>query len=303
MRKRIIIGWMLSVILIGIMGVTAEWTGIRELIFPEMAALLTGSFLVPQRPWNVPHGIYTLEMGAAAIAGVLISREIDTPLYFKVLLATALVFGMLFLSRTTMFPAISACALPVLIGTTEYIYVAAVVVIACVCDWGNWIMERTNLMEKRAFEPVDRDPGHWVRMLLLFAGALLLPMLTGFKYMAAPPLIVAFVTLSSPGSRKKNPPFSTILLFTGAALIGFICRRLSDSTVLPETVCIISAAAGVWILFSLMRRFFPPAAAIAILPFLLPAEGLWKYPPEILAGITLLYVAAQVVSVWEERPS
>ena len=78
---------------------------------------------------------------------------------------------------------------------------------------------------------------------------------------------------------------------------------LSDGTILPETVCIMAAAAAAWFLFSLTSRFFPPAAAIAVLPFLLPSEGLWKYPLEILAGISLFYAAARIVSAWDHKLS
>lgn len=301
MKKRIVIGWGISLILIGVMSLAAELTGIRELIFPEMAALLTGSFLVKQRPWNVDHGGYTLVMSLSALAGFLVSRYLAAPLYFKVLLAAALVFGILLLSRRAMVPAISACALPVLIGTTEWIYVLSVVVIASVCDLGNYLMERSKLMEEKEYQPGNRNAAHWGRMLLIFAAVLLIPMLTGLKYMIAPPLIVAFVALSAPGGRDTNPPLLTIFLFTGTALIGFCCRILFEETLLPETICVMFAAAGAWVLFSATRRFFPPAAAIAILPFLLPSDGLWKYPLEIFSGITILYFAACLVSFWENR--
>lgn len=301
MERRTVVGWSVSLLLIGLMSLAAELTGIRELIFPEIAALLTGSFLVRQRPWNVDHGVYTLIMSLAAMAGFLISRYVAAPLYFKVLLAAAAVFGLLLLSRRAMLPAISACALPVLIGTTEWIYVVSVAIIAGVCDLGNYLMEQTGLMVPGKYSAVRRNPAHWGRMLLAFAAVLLIPMLTGFKYMIAPPLIVAYVALSGKGGRDANPPVPTILLFTGTALAGFICRSLFEATPLPETVCVMAAAAGAWGLFALTKRYFPPAAAIAILPFLLPAEGLWKYPLEIFAGITLLYSAAWVVSLRETK--
>ena len=301
MEKRTVVGWSVSLLLIGPMSLAAELTGIRELIFPEIAALLTGSFLVRQRPWNVDHGMYTLVMSLAALAGFLISRYVAAPLYFKVLLAVAVVFGLLLMSRRAMLPAISACALPVLIGTTEWLYVVSVVIIAGACDLGNAVMERADLMAEKEYTPVKRNPVHWGRMLLVFAVALLIPMLTGFKYMIAPPLIVAFVALSGAGGRDANPPLPTILLFTGTALAGFICRSLFEATPLPETVFVMLAAAGAWGLLVLTKRYFPPAAAIAILPFLLPVEGLWQYPLEIFAGITLLYFAAWVVSLREAK--
>lgn len=301
MKKKTIAGWIISLVLIGLMAQTAELSGIRELIFPEMAALLTGSFLMKQRPWNVKHGMYTLIMSLSAFAGILISRYAGTPLYFKVLLATAAVFAILFLSRMTMLPAISACVLPVLIGSTAWIYVASVAIIAGICDLGNAVMEQTGLMMKKEYEPVKRNAAHWAVMLMVFAVVLLLPMGTGFHYMVAPPLIVAFVTLSGTTVREVHPPVQTILLFTGTALAGYFCRILSDGTVLPETFWIVAAAACAWTLFTLTGRFFPPASALAVLPFLLPEEGLWQYPFEVLAGIALLYLAACVADALEKK--
>ncbi|MBR2736970.1 MAG: hypothetical protein IKD86_06645 [Firmicutes bacterium] len=294
-------GFMISLLIMGLMALAAELTGRQEIIFPETAALLTGSFLVQRRPWNVRHGIYTLEMSLCALTGIVISRYMDTPLYFKVLLAVILVSCLLILTRTTMLPAISASALPILIGTTDFIYVAAVIVIAAVCDLGNYLMENKMMMDPVGYFPARPDVGHWIRMIFIFALALTVPMLSGFKFMAAPPMIVAFVAFSTPGNLKGNRPVRMVLLFTGAALTGYLCRSLADGTVLPATVCVMIAAAAVWTLLRLLKRFFPPAAAIGILPFILPEEGLWKYPLEIMVGIILLYAAAALLSLWEEK--
>ncbi len=294
-------GFMISLIIMGFMALTAQMTGRQEIIFPETAALLTGSFLVQRRPWNVRHGIYTLEMSLCALAGIVISRYMDTPLYFKILLAVILVSCLLILTRTTMLPAVSACALPVLIGTTDYIYVGAVLVIAAVCDFGNYLMEKGDLMDSQQYFPGEPGTMHWIRLLVVFALFLMIPMLTGYKFMVAPPMIVAYIAFSAPGNLKMNRPVRMVILFTGAALIGFVCRSLADGTVLPVTVCVMIAAAAVWTLLRLLKRFFPPAAAIGILPFILPGEDLWKYPLQIMAGILLLYTAAFLLSLWEKK--
>ena len=299
MKKIMCIKWILSLVVMGGMGLTAELAGIQEIIFPETAALLTGCFLMPGRPWNVPHGIFTMEMGLSALAGILVSRHMQLPLYFKVLTAVIVVFIFLVASRTSLLPAISACALPVLIGTTDWIYVVAVLVIAAVCDLGNAVLERYGMMEVCVYKREKRNYLHWGCMLLVFALVLLLPMMTGLKFMVAPPLIVAFVSLCGPGNLKKNRPAGTVILFTGTACIGFFCSILSKGSILPQTVCIMIAAAGAWLLFSVMKRYFPPAAAIGVLPFLLPSEDLWKYPLEIMAGILFLYFAAWVVTIYE----
>lgn len=293
-KRKFALGLVISIVLIGIMGLVAGLTGKTEIIFPETAALLTGSFLVNKRPWNVPHGIWTLEMSLCALAGILISRYVELPLYFKILIAVAAVIILLAAGRTGMTPTVSACALPVLIGTTDWIYVIAVIVISAVCDAGSAIAERAGLTEPRTYVREGRPLTHWLLLYVLFAAVLTVAVATGLKFMAAPPLIVAYIGLCGPGALQIHRPVRTVILFTGTALAGALCCLLSIHTAVPVSVCLMLAAAGAWAICTALHRFFPPAAAIAILPFILPTDVLLIYSPSVCAGIALLYLAAWI---------
>ena len=75
--KRYFIGFFISVIFIGIMAAVSDLIGVTEVIFPEAAALLFGSFIMIRMPWNVRHVTMTAEMTACAAAGLIISRYAD----------------------------------------------------------------------------------------------------------------------------------------------------------------------------------------------------------------------------------
>lgn len=296
MKKNNRTGWLIAVIIMGLMAAASEWTGKEEILFPEMAALVTGSFLMEQRPWNVLHIASTAEMTVCALMGVLISRYAAVPLYFKMLLAVVFVLALFVVSRVEMSPAISACTLPVLLQKTDWIYVAAVLIMALACDLGNLWMEKSSRMKTKEFQPKERNLRLLYLVLPAFAIALTVPMLTGFRFMTAPPLIVAFVTLCGQGALTKNRPPATIFLFSVEAWIGFFCRTLAELSGLSPVLFIVISAVLAWMVMVVTKHPFPPASAIAVLPFLLPAEGLWKYPLEVMAGISVFYLMAFLVS-------
>lgn len=294
--KRYFIGFFISVIFIGIMAAVSDLIGVTEVIFPEAAALLFGSFIMIRMPWNVRHVTMTAEMTACAAAGLIISRYADMPIYFKMLLAAAIVFVMLTVGGNTLTPSVSACVLPVLVGTKDWIYIASVFVIAAVCDIGSFIIEKRDTKEsRRRFERRKDMLLLWSRMFAVLAVILLIPGISGELYLTAPPLIVAYIALSGPGMAGRgsaNPPITTFIVFFLTSSAGYLCRLLGDNSPVPVAVCVMAAAATAWIIITVSGHFFPPAAALAVLPFILPAEGLWKYPVEVTAGIVIYYAGA-----------
>ncbi len=300
MKKSQWIGIAASFLVMGAMGFLAEYTNTREFIFPEATALLTGAFLMKKMPWNVRHGMMTVIMTLCAAAGIVISRS-PLPLYVKLACAVAVVILLLGITGTSMTPAVSACALPVLIGTTDWIYVLTVFVLALVCDTGNLAMEHAGLMERQLYVSGKISGMVWLRKYLVFAVILILPAVTEQWYLIVPPLIVAYLALSDEQSLFAQRPVLSVLLFTAASVIGFVCRIIYEESPLPMTLCILLAAAMIWMVFAITRLPFPPAAAIAILPFLLPYDGLWRYPVEVTAGILILLAGSRLVIAWNRR--
>lgn len=78
--------YFISLVLILAMVSIAEITGEREIIFPEVAALVVGSWVLEKQPWKVSKvGLVGL-MTLCSIVGVLIVRYVNLGLTMEVLI-------------------------------------------------------------------------------------------------------------------------------------------------------------------------------------------------------------------------
>ena len=67
--------YVFSVFMVMLMVGIAEWTGEKEIIFPEMAALAVGLWVIDKRVWKVGRWQLIGLMTAGAVAGVCIVRS------------------------------------------------------------------------------------------------------------------------------------------------------------------------------------------------------------------------------------
>ena len=72
--------YVFSVFMVMLMVGIAEWTGEKEIIFPEMAALAVGLWVIDKRVWKVGRWQLIGLMTAGAVAGVCIVRYSTLPL-------------------------------------------------------------------------------------------------------------------------------------------------------------------------------------------------------------------------------
>ena len=126
MEHRKLTRYLISLMMILIMVGLAEWTNEKEILFPEMTALIIGLLIIDKRVWNVKRWQIILLMTLGAVAGICIVRY--SPLPYVVNLCAAFVFAgaSLLISRATLIPLISACVLPVLLHTESIVYPIAV---------------------------------------------------------------------------------------------------------------------------------------------------------------------------------
>lgn len=285
---------------LAVMLLAVAMSGEQEILFPEIFAVAVGAWICPRQPWRVSRLQLCLLMGAASAAGVLLVRFGPALLYLRILLGFFIAAGLLLLTGSTFVPVVSACILPVLLSTESWIYPAAVVVLSVLAAAGQWSLEKLGLREperqpSRVFAARVSRRGllHWGALLLCVAIFAAVPALTGQVYLIAPPLLVAFVELSHPESPARRRSVRILLLFGGAALLGTAVRLFLRETLgLPLVLCGLVAAVAMLLLFFSSDVFFPPVAAASFLPFLLPAEGLWKYPIELCLGGAVLFSAA-----------
>ena len=100
----------------------SQWLNEPEIIFPEITALTIGSWLAPKQVWKTSPIKLILLILIYAILGVLMVRYIDLFLELKIIVAFTICSVGLLISKTTFAPLISACILPILMGTESWIY-------------------------------------------------------------------------------------------------------------------------------------------------------------------------------------
>jgi len=299
--KQLVFGTLSLLVVIGIMIFSSEITKEKEIIFPEIAALCVGSFLMPRLIWKTSYFRMVFFITLCAIMGVLIVLYIPLPIWLQVTFAFAVGQIIFFFSGTSVAPMISAVALPVLIQTKSYIYIVSafgLTVIVVICSL---LLEKGHVRPKNEGQKVHMP---WKECVanFIFRTLIALPeayLCTHFdmriKFCIAPPLLVAFTELTT--NRASPPakrPIATIVLFSLCSFIGSACRYVfTIKCGLPLTLAALISMIGVAILMKkILKLVFPPAAAMCILAMLIPEEIVLYYPLEVAAGITYLTVSA-----------
>lgn len=277
----------------------AEYFGVQEIIFPEIAALAFGAWVMEERPWPGPTWTIWFSPTLGALTGVVLLRFLPLSLVALTGLAFVFVLLQLKLSRSSMSPSFSAAILPIITGIHSWAYPAAVFLMTGAIA----LMARAHTQDdptepscpsQRQDEPpsLARSCRHYGKLLFFILIVALFATTWGGLFMMAPPLIVAFIELTHPGSalRQKSMP-RLLLLFTGCALAGAGCIAL--------VTCVFSGpmwlGAGLSLACALaiakrLRLASPPAMALALLPTILPREVLLVYPLQILAGSAIFMV-------------
>ena len=86
----------------------AEWTDEKEILFPEMTALIIGLLIIDKRVWNVKRWQIILLMTLGAAVGICIVRYSPLPYVVNLCAAFAFAGASLLISRATLIPLISA---------------------------------------------------------------------------------------------------------------------------------------------------------------------------------------------------
>lgn len=299
LNKHKIIRYAIAMAVLTLMVGIAEYSGEKEIIFPEMAALTIGLWISNKRVWRIKDWQILVLMTVASIFGLLISLYSPLHLILNILLAFVIAGVIIVLSRSTLYPLISALILPVLLHTTSWIYPIAVFIMACILLIGKSIMQRTRILDKFEYEPSRYPLKSTVFVWLSMAVALLfmtaLGYYTGVIYIIIPPLIVSFVEFVNAKAGFRNRPVLTVLLLFLGAVIGSIFQLVGYYYLhTPMVVVAVLILFTMFALFEWLGKFFAPAGAIAIIPLLIPQEYLLLLPLQVLAGATLFITIAMV---------
>ena len=275
----------------------------KEVIFPEITAVAIGALAAPKQSWNVSRLRLLLTITAAAIIGVGLVF-VPIPPVIKVPLAMVCAVACVTASKTEFLPAVSACVLPVLLGTKSPVYIGSVVVMTSLILLAQLILEKCGLREKSVFTPVQPDKQLFALRIRQIAAAsviCMIPLLTKEIFFIAPPLIVAFFEMSKPNSKllERSPQAASLMIL--ASVSGVLSRFvLTEKLGLPLAVSAALSCAVILAAVCRMKLYFPPCGAIATLPFIIPEGALLRFPFEIAAG-TLVFIAAAFALSKERR--
>lgn len=293
---RYALAWTAIALMIGIAGKLGE----KEIIFPEMAALAIGLWIIDKRVWKVTGGQLIGLMTLGAVAGVCIVRYSPLPLACNIYLAFAFAAACLLLCRATLIPLISACVLPVLLNTGEWIYPLSVCTLSVILTGGRKLMERYGL--RSAYPPipslVSRKNGiiRWLSMSAYLFLVSLLAIGTLNFYFIIPPLIVTFAEMVNSKAGFRNRPTQVFLFLGTAATLGTASQIIGhDYLHLPEFVIGAFVILCLFCIFEWTGKFFAPAGAMALIPMIVPREGLEWLPLQASIGAALFITIAMVV--------
>ncbi len=282
-----------TILLVVGMVMTAELSGEKEIIFPEITALAVGYMVAPKRSWMVNSKRMLALISICAVLGVLIVQALNWPVEAEMLIAFIFAQILFLFSGTTFAPFISAIVLPVMLQTTGWVYPVAAFILTLLIVLSRSLLVKLGLKQEEAFVPVKPDFKSDITdsLIRILCVAVLIPIAftTGFRFMVAPPLLVAFTEFSRPGNKARNVPIKTLCVLTGCALAGAAARyALSITLGLPVTIAALVATIIMLTVLHLLRMYMPPAGAMTILAMLIPDEAVLLFPLQVLLGSAAL---------------
>ncbi|TPF96786.1 hypothetical protein, partial [Clostridium perfringens] len=245
--------YFISLVLILAMVSIAEITGEREIIFPEVAALVVGSWVLEKQPWKVSKvGLVGL-MTLCSIVGVFIVRYVNLGLTMEVLIGLVFTGLILKLSKTTLVPIISACILPIVLRTETWVYPISVFILTILIVSIKYFIEDYGVSEevreefKEEIAKLERNTSlrkkEFIRLFKIFITVGILTYFSvkfNITLLIAPPLIVAFIELTNEHCKFRQRSKSLLFLFIVVAILGFIFRiGFNEYLGLPLWLCTI----------------------------------------------------------------
>lgn len=169
-NKPKLIRYIFGLMMMGLMVGVSERLGEKEIIFPEIAALILGLWIIDKKVWVISRPMVVLLMTVSALFGVFLVRYSPFPMLANIAISFAFTSFCLSVSRTTLIPIISASMLPVLLSTHSWVYPLSVFAMSLILVCVQWFFVKTGLHKHVHFDaelhPYQRAPWHWVKLLV-----------------------------------------------------------------------------------------------------------------------------------------
>lgn len=300
MKKKLLPEFM-TIVIVVLMVLMAEIFKEKEFIFPEITALAVGAWLAPKQVWKTNRVKLVILILLYALLGVILVRYINIDIYFKVILGFVVSLFGLYISRTTFAPLISAMILPIIINTESWLYPAFATLMAVLIVLGQKLLQKYEYRQDFKYFPVETDLEETMILNLKRIGALMIITFIAFKvslpFLIAPPVIVAFVELSSNHPRLRSQVIKLLILVFIMTFIGSYGRLLfSEIFKLPLIFSALISVISMIIMMRGLKVYFPPAGALAILPLLIEVNKLLIYPFVVTLGFIIFVIIAFIIT-------
>jgi len=271
----------------------AERYGSKELLFPELSALVLGAWVMKTMPW--PTRPLNLWLSPTLAAAIVIMRSLGHSTLVMIGAAFVLVALQLKLFRSGVLPSLSAAILPIVTHTDKWCYPLAVCASTAAVALGRFLLEASapGSSASSPCAPPDKASGrssgqellHWSKLLVGVVAVAAVALTSRLSFMIAPPLIVTFVELSNPRGALMRKAWRILALLVLAALSGVLWLYLVNQVLHGSILISVGLSlASVFLFFRFAGLSFPPAMAIGLLPTLLPAQQWWSYPVHVGLG-------------------
>jgi len=287
----------LVIVLVVSMCIISEYTGEKEIIFPEIAALAIGVWVMKKSAWGNNSFHFWISPTIAALTGLVITRFLPYPPFLMIAVAFVLVVLQLKIIGSEVSPSFSAAILPILMHTQSWYYPLSVCILTGVIAFGKKIIDNCDpkrntgnrytetLNEKGEVNLNQKELINWVKLLMSILMVSAVALYFHWNYIIAPPLIVAFVELAKPNGKLHLKTGLVFILLVFAAFSGVIWLYFIYYFLhWPIWISAVVSMVCILLVFHFLRFSFPPAAAITLLPMIIPVNNLWTYPGQVIAG-------------------
>lgn len=300
-----IIPYISTLLLVGLMVGIAELLNEKEIIFPEITALAVGYMVAQKRSWKVNGKRMLLLITICATVGVLIVRYSGLALFPQMIIAFSFAQILFMFSGTTFAPFVSAIVLPVMMQTKSFIYPISAVVLTILVIGFHQLFLKMKIREDEEYIPVmlnsKDDIIDTALRIVCVAIVGFVAIYFDYKFIIAPPLLVAFTEFSRPRNKVRNKPIKTVLVITGCALVGSLSRYLLTIKLeLPLTVSALIATLIMLLILTYTKMYMPPVGAITILSMIIPEISVITYPLQIFVGSVVIILLSRVFFKWRQ---
>lgn len=288
-----------ALLIIVLMVGVSEWFGEKEILFPEMAALALGLWVIDKKIWTISRPMLVVLMTFCAFFGILIVSYSPFPLIVNIAISFAYTSLCLIVTRTTLIPITSAAMLPVLLGTDSLIYPISVFVMSVLVVSGQWLLEKNALRKPISFDKkkgyYKHNTKHWTKLFFWLLVIAAIPVYTGKVYFIVPPLIVMFIEFSSSSSGFRNRPLQVYFVVITAAILGTFTQYYLHNTLgISPVYTVLLLFICLFFLFEIVGKPFAPACAIAMVPMIIPQENILYYPAEVAIGAAVFLFVSMI---------